>query len=80
MTDKQKFYQLYALVCESLPTTAIDKLIRSGFQEASSVQLVQVRQGRQINLPWLIVGLPDFQIPAEVLPAEAPVNTPLFHV
>ena len=73
MTEKQKFYHLYAEVCETLPTSAIDALIRSGFAEASSVQLVQVRQGRQINLPWLValirVGLPQYVIPAEWLPA-----------
>lgn len=79
MTEKQKFYHLYAEVCESLPTSAIDALIRSDFKEASSVQLVQVRQGRQINLPWLValvrVGLPTYAIPAEWLPA-APVAIP----
>ncbi len=83
MTDKQKFYHLYAEVCETLPTSAIDTLIRSDFKEASSVQLVQVRQGRQINLPWLValvkVGLPDFKIPEQWLPAApVPVAVPLF--
>jgi len=80
MTEKQKFYHLYAEVCEQLPTSAIDALVRSGFSEASSVQLVQVRQGRQINLPWLIklveVGLPSYQIPDELRPA--PAEVPLF--
>jgi len=80
MTEKQKFYHLYADVCETLPTSAIDALVRSGFTEASSVQLVQVRQGRQINLPWLValvrIGLPHFPIPAELLPAAQP--QPLF--
>lgn len=83
MTEKQKFYHLYAEVCETLPTSAIDTLIRSDFKEASSVQLVQVRQGRQINLPWLValikVGLPDFEIPEQWLPAApVPAATPLF--
>jgi hypothetical protein len=83
MTEKQKFYHLYAQVCETLPTSAIDTLIRSDFKEASSVQLVQVRQGRQINLPWLVAlvkaGLPDFVISPELLPADAePAAAPLF--
>ena len=76
MTDKQKFYHLLALVCETLPVTAIDALVRTGFDEARTVQLMHVRQGRQISLPWLVklveVGLPDFTIPAELYPA-APV-------
>jgi hypothetical protein len=80
MTEKQKFYHLYAEVCETLPTSAIDALIRSGFSEASSVQLVQVRQGRQINLPWLValirVGLPQYVIPAEWLPVVVPAVVP----
>ncbi len=79
MTEKQKFHHLYAEVCETLPTSAIDALIRSGFLEASSVQLVQVRQGRQLNLRWLValvrVGLPHYEIPAEWLPA--PVSPPV---
>lgn len=86
MTEKQKFHHLYAEVCEMLPTSAIDALIRSGFPEASSVQLVQVRQGRQLNLPWLValirVGLPHYEIPAEWLPAAVPpvvAPQPLFH-
>ncbi|RZK44617.1 MAG: hypothetical protein EOO61_03145 [Hymenobacter sp.] len=66
-----------------MPTSAIDTLIRSGFAEASSVQLVQVRQGRQINLPWLValvkVGLPDFEIPEQWLPTTpVAATTPLF--
>ncbi|UOR06488.1 hypothetical protein MUN82_05180 [Hymenobacter aerilatus] len=57
--------------------------MRSGFSEARSVQLVRVRQGRQIkiNLPWLIklveMGLPSYQIPDELrlVPAEVPLFT-----
>jgi hypothetical protein len=83
MTEKQKFYHLYAEVCETLPTSAIDALVRSGFSEASSVQLIQVRQGRQINLPWLIrlveVGLPQHSIRPEYRPAvPVPVGDSLF--
>jgi hypothetical protein len=71
-TDRQKYYQLMALVCEDLATTAIDTLVRSG-HEASSAQLMAVRQSRKIDLPWLIdlveAGLPEFKVPAELRPA-----------
>ena len=62
-----------ALVCEDLPTTAIDALVRND-HEASSAQLTAVRQCRKVHLPWLIdlvkAGLPDFKIPPNVLPAK----------
>ena len=78
-TDRQKYYQLMALVCEDLPTTAIDALVRSG-HEASSAQLTAVRQCRKVHLPWLIdlvrAGLPAFVIPLDLLPAK--VLAPLF--
>lgn len=81
-TDRQKYYQLMALVCEDLTTAAIDALVRSG-HEASTAQLTAIRSGRRIDLPWLIdlvrAGLPDFTIPAVLLPTSPiPVATPLF--
>jgi hypothetical protein len=80
MTEKQRFYHLYAEVCKTLPSSAIDALSRSGFAEASSVQFVQVRQGRQINLPWLValirIGLPQYVIPAEWLPVVVSAVVP----
>jgi len=82
MTDKQKYYYLYAEVCETLPIGAIDLLVRSGFEEASARTLITVRQGRLINLPLLIklveVGLPDYNIPEFLRPAPAAAAAPLF--
>ena len=82
-TDRQKYYQLMALVCEDLPTTTIDTLVRQG-HEASAEQLRAVRQSRKTHLGWLIdlvrVGLPDFVIPATLLPAMSVRSAaPLFH-
>ncbi|MGI4762522.1 MAG: hypothetical protein ACRYF0_17555 [Janthinobacterium lividum] len=70
-TDRQKYYQLMALVCEDLPTTAIDALVRKE-HKATAAQLTAVRHARKAHLPWLLdlvrIGLPDFHIPAELLP------------
>jgi hypothetical protein len=72
MTEKQKFYHLLSLVCEDLPTGAINAAISGGY-EANAVQLMHVRQGRIINLAHLVAlvthGLPQFPIPAKLLPA-----------
>ena len=71
MTEKQKFYRLLSEVCEVLPTKAINAAIAGGYN-MNAVQLLQVRQGRIINLPHLVAmihfGLPGFNIPAELLP------------
>lgn len=80
-TEKMKYYQLMALVCEDLPTKVNDALVRAG-HEATSEELRAVRQGRKINLLWLIdmvrKGLPDYSIPAELLPVvPVEVATPL---
>lgn len=76
MTEKQKYYHLQALVCEALPTSAIDTLARRGYALLPTA-LIQVRNGRSINLPALVelvkVGLPAFEIPADLLPAESAV-------
>lgn len=73
-TDKMKYYQLLALVCEDLATTAIDQLVRGG-HHATTAQLTAVRQGRRIDLTLLVdlvrVGLPNFVIPFDLLPAVA---------
>jgi hypothetical protein len=77
-TDRQKYFQLIALVCENLPTTAIDMLVRSG-HEASSAQLTAVPQCRKVHLPWIDLvraGLPSYVIPLDLLPAA--VLAPLF--
>lgn len=74
-TDKMRYYQLLALVCEDLHTSAIDALVRSD-HVATTAQLTAIRQGRKIDLPWLLdlvrIGLPDFAIPAELLPVAGP--------
>ena len=74
-TDKMRYYQLLALVCEDLHTSAIDALVRSE-HVATTAQLTAIRQGRKINLPWLIdlvrIGLPEFPIPAALLPIVVP--------
>lgn len=84
-TDRQKYFQLMALVCEDLPTTAIDTLACSGY-EATSAQLTAIRQYRKIHLPWLIdlvrAGLPGYVIPLDVLPAQVlppPLFLPVHH-
>ena len=74
-TDKMRYYQLLALVCEDLHTSAIDALVRKG-HKASTATLTAVRQGRKIDLGLLLdlvrIGLPEFVIPAEVLPVAVP--------
>ena len=74
-TNKQKYYHLLSLVCEDLHTSAIDALVRKG-HEATTATLTAVRQGRKIDLGLLLdlvrIGLPDYTIPAEVLPVVAP--------
>ena len=66
-----------SLVCEDLPASASDTLARSE-HPATYEQLRAVRQSRKIDLPWLLdlvrVGLPDFSIPAEVLPVATPAK------
>ncbi|MBF9239494.1 hypothetical protein I2I05_19025 [Hymenobacter sp. BT683] len=83
MTDRQKYFHLLALVCEDLHASAVDVAVRGG-HEASSVKLMGVRHGRYIKLAWLIdlvrIGLPDFSIPAELLPAEKQVQEALFPI
>ena len=78
MTEKQKFYRLYSDVCEVLPTKSINAAIAGGYN-TNAVQLLQVRQGRIINLPHLVAlvrfGLPGYNIPTELLPkTEAQID------
>lgn len=76
-TERQKYHHLYSLVCEDLPTKAVDALVRKG-HEATTEELRAVRQSRKPHLAWLIdlirIGLPDFQIPAEVMPVVTPAR------
>ena len=70
-TNRQRYFYLMSLVCEDLPTKAVDALVRQG-HAADFEQLRAVRQSRKIDLPWLIdlvrIGLPDFTIPADAMP------------
>jgi hypothetical protein len=79
MTNKQKYYRLMSLVCETLPPRSIDLLSQTGYELPPTV-LYQVRNGRAINIAALValvqIGLPEFQIPEELLPTPAP--QPLF--
>lgn len=73
MTDKQKYFRLLSLVCETLPTSAINDLVRAG-HPSTPIALTQVRNGRSTNLAALTelvkVGMPGFAIPEDLLPAE----------
>jgi len=74
-TNEQRYYVLMALTYGRIPPAVVDKLVLKG-HPANSTQLNAVRLGRSANnLPWLIdltrVGLPDLEIPAELMPVEA---------
>ncbi|MDO7849198.1 hypothetical protein Q5H92_22735 [Hymenobacter sp. M29] len=74
MTEKQKYYALQALVCEALPYYAAATTISAG-HKASLTRLQNVKQGKAISLTDLVAmvkhSLPDFKIPAHLLPEEA---------
>jgi len=75
MTERQKYLRLLSIVIEDLPTSAIDALIRDDYKSSASM-LNNVRIGRSHHLGHLValvrIGLPNYQIPAELLPAPAP--------
>jgi hypothetical protein len=75
MTERQKYLRLLSIVIEDLPTSAIDALIKTDYQ-ASASMLNNVRIGRSHQLGHLValvrIGLPTYQIPAELLPAPTP--------
>ena len=77
MTERQKYLRLLSIVIEELPTSAIDALIKTDYA-ASASMLNNVRIGRSHHLGHLValvrIGLPKFSIPAELLPAPAPVS------
>lgn len=74
MTEKQKYFRLLSFVCESLPTSAIDAVLKGDDILLGAIALAQVRVGRTINLKALVAlvraGLPNFLIPEELLPSE----------
>jgi hypothetical protein len=71
MTERQKYLRLQSIVIEELATSAIDALVRKGY-EASASMLNNVRIGRSHHLGH--IGLPKYEIPAELLPAPTPAS------
>ena len=73
MTERQKYLTLLGLVIEDLPGNAVDATLRAGYS-ASSDLLNEARTSRLMNLEYLVAlvdfGLPHYQIPPELLPAE----------
>lgn len=87
MTDKQRYYHLLGEVCEDMPSSAVDSAIRAGYgqeHKSASTRLHHVKQGKVVSLPDLMAlirhSMPDYQVPAHLLPAEASVaaEAPLF--
>jgi hypothetical protein len=80
MTERQKYLRLLSIVIEELPSNAVDTAVRAGYSAPTSM-LNNVRTGRVMNLEHLVAlvrfGLPQYQVPAELLPAPAP--QPLFN-
>lgn len=82
-TDRQRYFALLALVCESMPHYAVDNAIRAGYAPShsgrgasgsDSTRLNHVKQGKVVSLPDLVAlvrhSMPDFDVPAFLLPAE----------
>ncbi|OWP62916.1 hypothetical protein CDA63_11905 [Hymenobacter amundsenii] len=71
MTDKQKYYHLMGEVCEILPTMASTYAVRAGYETPANL-LELVRIGRRPVLRDLVAlvkhALPEFEIPAHLLP------------
>lgn len=80
MHEKEKFYSLLALVCMKLPRYAVELAINAGhgaeYGDNAARRLYNVKQGKVICLPDLVAlvhhSLPDFEIPAHLLPTEQP--------
>jgi hypothetical protein len=81
MTERQKYLRLLSIVIEELPTSAIDAAIKADYP-ASASMLNNVRIGRVMNLKHLVAlighGLPNLQIPAELLPVVPAPKADLF--
>ncbi|SHL86944.1 hypothetical protein [Hymenobacter psychrotolerans] len=79
MTEKQKYYALLSLVCETLPHYAVDRAIRAGYGQqyaSAATRLGHVKQGKVAHLPDLVAlvesSMPEFPIPAHLRPNETP--------
>ena len=79
MHEQEKFYYLLAMVCRKLPRYAVEATIRADYGaeygEAAARRLYNVKQGKVVNLRDLVAiiraSLPDFEIPAHLLPEVA---------
>lgn len=84
MHEKEKFYFLMALVCRKLPRYAVEVALRAGYGAEYGVnasrRLYNVKQGKIISLADLVAlvrhSLPDFEIPAHLLPDAQPAPVP----
>jgi hypothetical protein len=74
MTEREKYFTLLGLVCEKLPYYAAQLAANAGLGEHRRLQ--NVKQGKAIGLADLITlvghSLPDFEIPAHLLPENQP--------
>jgi hypothetical protein len=83
LEEKEKFHLLFALVCMKLPYYAVDRAIQAGYgahHKSASVRLGNVKLGKVPDLNDLIAlikhSMPDFDIPARLLPAGTFVLQP----
>jgi hypothetical protein len=77
MHEEEKFYNLMALVCRKMPHYAVQMTLDAGkYKDQPRQFLHDVKRGRTLNLPALVAlvrhSLPDFEIPAHLLPTEQP--------
>jgi hypothetical protein len=78
LEEKEKYYLLMALVWGKLPHYAVDNAIRAGYGQDyknAAVRLGNVKLGKVPDLNDLCAlikhSMPDFDIPARLLPAGA---------
>ncbi len=76
LSENQKFHTLQALVCEKLPYYAAAMTVDAGYPATLS-RLQSVKAGKTKSLTDLVAlvrhSLPDFEIPAHLLPEEQAV-------
>lgn len=73
MTKREKYFSLQALICEKLPYYAAQ--LTATTKGGPLARWQNVKAGKAISLPDLVtliqVALPDFEIPAHLLPEPA---------
>ncbi|WP_310397300.1 hypothetical protein [Hymenobacter sp.] len=78
MTERQKYLRLLSIVIEDLTSNAVDTAVRAGYP-VHTTMLNNVRTGRVMNLEHLLAlisyGLPGYEVPTELLPAQKPQLT-----